>query len=652
MLIGLHLPEETVGPRPQHIHSPTPPVVLNAPPDLSTTPNSSKLSIEVAPIPDSVPPGLSLPQDFPPLAAPSVPAPVLPPVQRKATKKNIKPVIPVVPNSSVRPTATQKESLVVEQAGPEAQITLSDAPIVPGVNRKTAFSKSQASETEQAPNAASPPQSSYFRKDPAVTTTSKSIEKKQRPGKLDIAAAKDSLKADSAEAESTAGEASSAAGFSQPPTPATAASPTSLSVRARQPRTIWVSREDLQQPASPSILGSANTSRQASPRPSLTSANRPDTPASEKISDNASFTTVSLSRASSPPPSKVGSAPVRQVTKSQQKKERQARAKLAETVAKIEEVPPKAEEVQAPILGRKKKTKKDKTQDTADSTPTVTRPTSPMLNEEAIEAKGILAPTPITPVKENKKTGPKAIPDVKEPDTPSSPATPAGIDQAKNALTAAAILAHLQRTNEVGASATDLFKPVPGLNHRFEAIEPNLPAADESVSGDQARLLEHGEPIHINNGRNDQVIYFPDRRCLRGLTTEQAKRYLELRKQALVNGDVPSHRALDGLIPPPPSVDAALVVSTAEGAMKNKKLENPFAAPIVGSELIASNLARNDSAILGGAVGGGIMQREATISVGEAEHTLQLSRRETEMLEKKLNAVLKRNRRILFGNVH
>ncbi|KAK4696967.1 hypothetical protein P7C71_g1028, partial [Lecanoromycetidae sp. Uapishka_2] len=611
-------------------------------------PDFTKATVKTTPGPTSMPPDLSLPQDFPPLAAPCAPAPILPPTQRKVTKKNIKPIIPVIPSSSTRLTDTQKDLQVVEQAATDVKATPADAHVAPQNSKLTGLSKVQATEEDQVSNFASSLKPTSVKGEAAVTSTFTATEEKPRPGKLDIAAAKQTPKAYSADAKSTAGDGSSALDLSQPPTPATAASQVSVSSRSKHSRTIRVSREDVQQqPDSPGTLVSATTSRQASRRPSLTSANRPETPVSEKLSDNASFTTTSMSRANSPPPSKVGSAPVRQVTKSQQKKERQNRAKIAEAIAKVE-VPAKTEEVQAPIVGRKKKTRKERTQGTAESTPTATRPTSPVLKEEATEAKDIFAPTSMTPVKENKRNAPKGVSDVREPDTPSSPATPSGTEQQKHSLTAAAIFAYLQKTGKISASAADLFKPVPGVNHRFEVIDPGSSPVYDSVSDDQARLLEDGEPIHVDNGRNNQVIYFPNRRCLRGLTAEQAARYVELRKQPLFNGEVPSHQALDSLIPSPP-VDTALVVSTARGVVKNKRLDNPFTVPAAVTGLNPINITKHSTA---GTVGEDGMQRGASMSVTDAEHTLQLSRRDTEMLEKKLNAVLKKNRRLLFGNAH
>lgn len=91
------------------------------------------------------------------------------------------------------------------------------------------------------------------------------------------------------------------------------------------------------------------------------SSHRPATPASEVISDTASIVSasVSVSRTSSPPPSKIGSASVRATTKSQQRKQRKEASK--EAASQIAETKPIEEEVEiGPILGRKKKQKKEK----------------------------------------------------------------------------------------------------------------------------------------------------------------------------------------------------------------------------------------------------------------------------------------------------
>ncbi|EQL02839.1 RNA recognition motif domain, eukaryote [Ophiocordyceps sinensis CO18] len=86
----------------------------------------------------------------------------------------------------------------------------------------------------------------------------------------------------------------------------------------------------------------------------------PDTPWSEMISDTASLlsASVSASRVGSPPPSRIGSASVRSTTKSQLRKQRKEALKLE---TKVMSEASKAEpEEHAPVIGRKKKQKKEK----------------------------------------------------------------------------------------------------------------------------------------------------------------------------------------------------------------------------------------------------------------------------------------------------
>ncbi|KAL5611707.1 uncharacterized protein BROUX77_001863 [Berkeleyomyces rouxiae] len=92
---------------------------------------------------------------------------------------------------------------------------------------------------------------------------------------------------------------------------------------------------------------------------------RPSTPTSnsEIISDSASIVSgsISISRTSSPPPisNRVGTAPVRITTKSQQRKQRKDQLKV-DTVATESMLSPDKEITHAPIMGRKKKQKKEK----------------------------------------------------------------------------------------------------------------------------------------------------------------------------------------------------------------------------------------------------------------------------------------------------
>lgn len=495
---------------------------------------------------------------------------------------------------------------------------------------------------------------------------------KRHPGKLDIAAANDASKKDlqsvasSSSQNKTAASASVSSAISRPPTPATAVSQASGASIARQtqPRTIRVlPTPKVETPRlnsiSPSVANapaSIAAGKQQSRRASLSSIHPPGTPASEKISDNASFTSASMSRANSPPPSKVGSAPVRQVTKSQQKKERQVRAKLAEESSKnegssakgITEMP-----VQAPIVGRKKKAKKT-TRGTADSTPMATRPSSPIPKDEVPQEKA--ASRPATPAKENRKDS--TVQKDQEQDTPASPvASSSGDHHQKNVFTAASILSSLQRAGDVSSAIQDLFKGVSGVNYRFELTqndltEPTIPALSEA----QRRQIENGEAIALELGNNRRVVLLPDRRTLRGLTKEQAQRYLELRKKALSTTEPAmfnsSRHDMDRYLHAVSHTAAAALPRSAAAASTEDFLEliNRFVASASAPASAAATMPSYWSAA--SLTEEGMTRKLSIRGIEDAEQTMLASRKETEGLEKKLNGLLKRNRRLIFGNSH
>ncbi|PTU24048.1 hypothetical protein P175DRAFT_0469652 [Aspergillus ochraceoroseus IBT 24754] len=150
---------------------------------------------------------------------------------------------------------------------------------------------------------------------------------------------------------------------SRPNTPLTGISRFSESPAPRQPRVLRV--VDTPKPETPpstsathSVVSLPITNKVRSRRPSISSQSRPDTPG-DFGSEADLYTSTSASRANSPPASsRIGSAPVRAITKSQAKKERRQKAKEAEA-KKHEAATVVAEEpVQAPIVGRKRKAKK------------------------------------------------------------------------------------------------------------------------------------------------------------------------------------------------------------------------------------------------------------------------------------------------------
>lgn len=210
--------------------------------------------------------------------------------------------------------------------------------------------------------------------------------KRKHPGKLDIAAAVEKqAQATSSNAVSTTTPADIGTpikqlrNVSQPPSvPSVPASPNaSIPSPAFKtaPRTLRVVQTATPKAEAPPAVQSMSTppaaafSKLPSRKPSVASMNLPGTPSSEHVSmsDNVSMTSTSQSRANSPPPvggSRVGSAPIREKTKSQQKKDRQERAKAKEEEERaklLREGNAIAEEpAQEAIVSRKKKEKKEK----------------------------------------------------------------------------------------------------------------------------------------------------------------------------------------------------------------------------------------------------------------------------------------------------
>lgn len=372
---------------------------------------------------------------------------------------------------------------------------------------------------------------------------------------------------------------------------------------------------------------------------------------SEKISDNASLTSTSISRASSPPPSKVGTAPVRHVSKSQQKKERQARAKQAEEIAKSESVPEKSipeEPEQAPIIGRKKKTKKARS--TADSTPTATRPTSPepTVTEEVIEEQpeSVPASPTKTPREDTKISTPKRE-TAREPESPATPdVQPSSTDQAKTNLSAAFMISTLQKSGEVSSSVQDLFKGVPGLNYRIDTSPMSYPDLPEvpPLTDTQRRELDDGGAIVVDVTANSRVVVLPNRSTIEGLSKDQANRYVALLKNLQQTPEMITFKSSKQQMRRPFHARASSLCSKEE--LGNRFVSAPTVEekqprPVeVGWPDMWSSSAWEDSKP---------EAQRPILPVEDAEVAMSASRKETEALEKKLNAVLRRNRRMGFG---
>lgn len=354
---------------------------------------------------------------------------------------------------------------------------------------------------------------------------------------------------------------------SRPNTPLTTASRVSDSSAPRQTRILRV--VDTPKSEASRHIGTASvavTGKLGSPRHSVSSISRPDTPG-DFGSEVDLYPSGSVSRSNSPPASsRIGSAPVRTVTKSQAKKERRQKAKEAEA-KKVESSSVADEPVQAPIMGRKRKTKKAPA-------------TAPEIADTALISAEIASPVKSraeSPQKvELKKVEPKAEPPkkvkAKEPvvvesktpseapsvgEEPIEPKTPPEAWHSHNTMgqllkdveeTGRSIkdlfmertkplhvlLAEMHRDGELDLNKSSLFNPA-NLSQR---IDMKCTADDyedlkqpTELSEEHRKTLLRGEPVRVGTQALKNRCLITPRGCvLRHLEPEEEDRYLQLEK--------------------------------------------------------------------------------------------------------------------------
>ena len=635
--------------------------------------------------------------------------PVLPIISAQLTsppkkdQRSTQPPVSKQPKSSPAKSATDdyKQSSNGGQTTAQAAVSSTKSP------KRTAMAgSSRAKNAAQTTSKAQESESTTSIPDPKSVITHAAakvheVMKRQHPGKLDITAATEASKQSHTSSTSSAYKASEMT---------TKISQGNLTPSSSGPRTIRVlptpKLEALSAgPASaglPAVASPLASSKLPSRQPSLTSINRPGTPIGELISDNASMTSTSMSRANSPPPSKVGIAPVRQTTKSQQKKERQARAKVIEDTKKVEEIVEKVvpeESVQAPIIGRKKKTKKSTIDATASSTPVHSRPASPVDKENMSVAAEPEKPVPVVPAKEPKKEPKKELAKAQEKKTPESSATaqaPTASDPSqRNSLTPASIIGDLQAHGDLDSVAMlQFFTNIPGINHRHDINSADFLDLDRKiVLSDEERVhLAQGHPVHLvpsSDKTSSRMMVSPAGAFLRGLSAEQEERFVELEKETMsITGPAkfnPSRHSNEAGTRP---FQLYQDVAGSGGATHQHEQQRAAADSAVGRKLdealnyVNQFLDSSSTALPDGGngsqaqkmkTGGGYEMDDAgghrgyqapraqqqqwasdrpLMSVEEAEVAMQVARKETEALEKRLNGLLKKNRRFVFGSVH
>ncbi|KAK6407706.1 hypothetical protein LTR95_018514, partial [Oleoguttula sp. CCFEE 5521] len=256
---------------------------------------------------------------------------------------------PLTTTSTKRPP---KQALATQAAKPSAPSEQAvKTPLKP--MQSTAASKAESTRvyvplTQSAKPLDVPTSSASTVPTTAAATNSSTADtsvKRKHPGKLDIAAAVEKQKALAASIATSATPVAStpdlqSKSIAQTPSvvdsPSTSAPPSAVRAPPRTLRVVQTPKTETPTVATPPPvlppLVEAIFKRLPSRQPSVASMNFPGTPSSEQVSlsDNISMTSTSMSRANSPPPSKVGTAPIRAKTKAQQRKERKERAQVIE----------------------------------------------------------------------------------------------------------------------------------------------------------------------------------------------------------------------------------------------------------------------------------------------------------------------------------
>ncbi|RLL99037.1 hypothetical protein CFD26_107422 [Aspergillus turcosus] len=349
---------------------------------------------------------------------------------------------------------------------------------------------------------------------------------------------------------------------SRPNTPMTGVSRASDSSIPRQPRVLRVvdtPKTETPPPASTSQSAASLPAalKTRSRRPSISSLSRPDTPG-DFGSEADLYTSASVSRANSPPASsRIGSAPVRSITKSQAKKERRQKAKEAE--AKKQDVSSVADEpVQAPIIGRKRKTKKTPTSNAdASNTSTDNAPEPTKVSQPAPQDVAEKVEPKIEEAKKHKQEKPPK-PHIEEKQ-PVSEKKPAEEWRSKNTLEQLikdselsgvsikdlflertsplqVLLAQLHKAGQLDLNNHPLFNPS-NLSQRFDmkctSDDYELLKQPIELTEEHRKALLRGEPVRLHSSSTqlkDRCLITPRGCVLHHLSPEEEDRYLALEK--------------------------------------------------------------------------------------------------------------------------
>lgn len=577
---------------------------------------------------------------------------------------------------------------------------------------------------------------------PVAPAAPKAIEKRTTPGVLNIITssvkidgAKDAVKASSSYPPlppSTPSVVTAPALFSRPS--ATAGKATKVLPTPKLDNTTAAIT-----PASTTTMFGSNYASKQAGLPSANKFERSATPTSENVSDNASMTSASISRANSPPPSKIGSAPIRLNTKSMQKKQRKELQKEKEK-QELEAVAmkPEPEAEIAPIMGRKKKQKKERVVSSATrgSTPAASRPPSPspqhstVPEETLVETRDSQEPAAEKQVQLEKAaskaidTKSKAKAKAQPPSVPEPTLTVAETEEEpmeKSTPTPASVLQELIAAGYIQdpANISFLKAPVSSSRSQDQQVDMQSGVPKLSITSEERAILLSGKPVRKNLNGPNRIMLTPNGDCVRNLTYEEEEQYLAL-QATIANEAGPAaffstkHHASSGFtlisgraVPngPPPflpqstnPIDPVTKIQREEALTyinqyvlpslsTNSQLEKALNANALDAEVLRSsevaswaswgndppaprpeapNAATHEGILASGlenmtahfAVGrdhdrgGQPLGNVSLLSLPEVESAMQLARKESELLEKRFNALLKKNKRLLLGSGH
>lgn len=345
---------------------------------------------------------------------------------------------------------------------------------------------------------------------------------------------------------------------SRPNTPLTTTSRLSDSSTQRQPRVLRVVDTPKTETPPPFVTSLVGTGKSRPRRQSLSSNSRPDTPA-ELGSEADMYPSGSVSRANSPQASsRIGSAPVRSITKSQAKKERRQKAKEVE--AKQAEVASVTKEpVQAPIIGRKRKTKKASTTTVEPaaapargaaevaSSPKVNNasPVKAQPNFDSTEAKPMGKPIKdvesVTPVEEEQTTEQKPVEEWHSHNTigqliKDSEATGNSIKDLfmERTKSLPELLARLHKAGQIDLNKSSLFSPAnlaPRTDMKCTTADYDKLKRPIELTEDHRKALLRGEFVRIGSELKFRHLITPRGCVIPCLTSVEEDRYIELEKK-------------------------------------------------------------------------------------------------------------------------